>query len=451
MSSILIKNARVVNEGSIVRSDVLVKDGIIARIDSKISDKADLEIRGEKKILIPGIIDDQVHFREPGLTHKADIKSESMAGIAGGITSFMDMPNVKPPSLTQELLEKRYAIAAKTSLANYSFYMGASNENLEEIKKTDPKTVCGIKVFMGSSTGNMLVDKQKMLEEIFMQAPTLVAVHCEDEKTIQSNLETARFKFKDKIPLELHPEIRSVQACMLSSSYAVDLAKQFGTRLHILHISTEEELDLFDNQLPLEQKKITAEVCVHHLWFDAADYSRFGNKIKCNPAIKETRHRMALLKGLLSDKLDIIATDHAPHTREEKLNPYLEAPSGIPLIQHSLNMMLEFYQQGIIRLEKIIEKMCHAPAICFGIKNRGFIKEGYAADLVLIDLEEKWKIDKSNILYKCNWSPLEGQNVKSKVTHTIVNGNLVYKNDTPGFSNAVFFDEQPGQRLLFNK
>lgn len=451
MSVILIKNAKIVNEGSILRADVLVKDGLIAKIDKKIDAASDKEINAENKILIPGIIDDQVHFRQPGLTHKANIQTESRAAVAGGVTSFMDMPNVKPASVTQKLLEERYALASQKSLANYSFYMGTSNKNLEEIKRTNPKTTCGIKIFMGSSTGNMLVDKPTVLETIFAEAPTLVAVHCEDERTIQSNLENAIFKLRDNIPVEMHPEIRSTEACLLSSSYAVDLAKQYNTRLHILHISTADELDLFDNTKPLTEKQITAEVCVHHLWFDARDYPRFGNKIKCNPAIKDNKHRMALLEGLLSNKLDVIATDHAPHTREEKQNDYLQAPSGIPLVQHALNMMLEFYQQGIIKLEHLVEKMCHAPAVCFQIADRGFIREGYQADLVLIDPDEIWKINKSNLHYKCKWSPLEGQQFKGKVTHTLVNGHLAYENAQPGFTGAIFNDSKKGKRLMFNR
>ena len=451
MRKVLIKNATIVNEGELKNGDVLIEAGRISLIEGTINDEADLEINAEGKYLLPGIIDDQVHFREPGLTHKATIGSEAKAAVAGGVTTFMEMPNTKPPALTQALLEEKYQIAANSSLANYSFFMGVSNDNLDEVLRTDPKSVCGIKVFMGSSTGNMLVDNKLTLERLFRDAPMLIAAHCEDENTIKINLENYRFKYGENIPVEMHPEIRSEEACYISSSFAVGLAKQLNTRLHILHISTAMEIDLFDNIHPLPAKKITSEVCVHHLWFDSEDYARFGNKIKCNPAIKNALNRKALLKGLLDDRLDIIATDHAPHTREEKQSNYLEAPSGIPLVQHPLNMMLEFYHQGFISLEKIVEKMCHNPAICFGIKDRGFIREGYWADLVLVDLDDPWMVEKPNIYYQCHWSPFEGQKFQSKVTHTFVNGHLVFQNEGKGYSNPVFDESVKGKRLEFDR
>jgi len=394
--------------------------------------------------LIPGVIDDQVHFRDPGLTHKADLYTESKAAVAGGVTSFMEMPNTLPQTLTQQLLEEKYRMGAEKSLANYSFYMGASNDNLEEILKTDPSKVCGVKVFMGASTGNMLVDNPETLNQIFAKAPTLVAVHCEDEATIQENARILKQRFGEDIPLKYHPMIRSEVACYKSSSFAVELAKKHGTRLHILHLSTARELDLFDNSIPLEKKKITSEVCVHHLWFHEGDYERLGNLIKWNPAIKSIDDRDELLAGLLDNRLDIVATDHAPHTIEEKQNKYFKAPSGGPLVQHSLVAMLELYHQGKITLEKVVEKMCHAPAICFGVKNRGFIREGYAADLVLLDLSDPWKVDKGNILYKCGWSPFEGVEFQSKVTHSFVNGHLAYE-------NGHFDESVKGERLLFDR
>ncbi|MCH8316971.1 MAG: dihydroorotase, partial [Bacteroidetes bacterium] len=424
MKTILILNANIVNEGKIFNSDLLIRDGLIHRIDKQIAEKADITINAEGKFLLPGIIDDQVHFREPGLTHKADIYSESKAAVAGGVTSYFEMPNTTPRALTQQLLEEKYRIAARKSFANYSFYMGTSNDNIEEVLKTDPSTVCGIKIFMGSSTGNMLVDDEKTLKRLFEKAPLLIATHCEDEQTILRNLKKYEKKYGENIPVKCHPEIRSVDACFKSSSFAVNLAKQYGTRLHILHISTEEELALFENNIPLHKKNITAEVCVHHLWFDNGDYDDLGARIKCNPAIKEARHKKALLKALLDDRLDIIATDHAPHTIDEKQNNYKDAPSGIPLIQDSLNIMLEFHQQKKITLEKIAEKMCHAPAICFNINKRGFIREGFWADLVIVDLNASRKVKKENIYYKCGWSPFDGKLFSSGITHTIVSGHL---------------------------
>jgi len=445
MKSILILNAQIVNEGKIFEGDVLIENGKISVIGKDLSSKkADqvLDIKG--KYLFPGVIDDQVHFREPGLTHKANIASESRAAVAGGTTSFMEMPNTVPNTLTQELLEEKYAIASQTSLANYSFFMGASNDNISEVLKTDPKKVCGVKVFMGSSTGNMLVDNEKTLEEIFKNSPTLIATHCEDEATIRKNVEVYKQKYGDDILPEYHAEIRSVEACYTSSSMAVALAKKFGTRLHVLHISTAKEVDLFSNELPLKDKKITAEVCVHHLWFDKNDYQRLGNLIKWNPSIKEASNKEALLKGLLDGKLDIVATDHAPHTWEEKQANYWKAPSGGPLVQHSLVTMLEFYHQNKISLPQIAEKMAHNPAICFQVKERGYIREGYWADLVVVDLNSPWTVSKNNLFYQCGWSAFEGKEFRSKVVHTIVSGHVAY-------SEGKLNEEKMGERLNFSR
>jgi dihydroorotase len=445
MSTILIKNAQIVNEGKIFAGDVLVKNGRIEKIAPSISQESNyLEINAEGKYLLPGIIDDQVHFREPGLTHKATIQSEAKAAVAGGTTTFMEMPNTVPNALTQELLEEKYQIAAQTSLANYSFFMGASNDNLAEVLKTNPQNVCGIKIFMGSSTGNMLVDNPQTLESIFSQSPMLIATHCEDEATIRANSAIYKEKYGDNVPFSAHPEIRNEQACLLSSTLAVNLAKKHHTRLHILHISTADEIVLFDNTIPLKDKKITSEACVHHLWFDKSDYERLGSQIKCNPAIKEAHHKQAILEAVLNDKIDVIATDHAPHTWEEKQHNYWKAPSGLPLVQHSLNIMLEFYRQGKISLEKIVEKMSHAVATCFQIKERGYIREGYWADLVLVDLAQKIEVKKENLCYKCAWSPFEGQIFNSKVLYTIVSGNLIY-------ANGVFNETIQGQRILFDR
>jgi dihydroorotase len=444
LKSILLVNANIVNEGRIFASDLLIQEGKISRIDKSISADADIVVDAGGKYLIPGVIDDQVHFREPGLTHKATIFTESRAAVAGGITSFMEMPNTVPNTLTQELLEEKYQIGANTSLANYSFFMGASNDNLDEVLKTDPKAVCGIKIFMGSSTGNMLVDSRETLESIFRNANMLIATHCEDEATVRENAEIYKAIYGDEAPTAIHPDIRSVEACYLSSSMAVELAKRYHTRLHILHISTAKELSLFRNDIPLKQKRITSEVCVHHLWFDKQDYYSLGNLIKWNPAVKQKKHKEALMKGLLDDRLDIIATDHAPHTLAEKNANYWKAPSGAPMVQHSLNVMLEFYKEGKISLEKIVEKMCHAPADCFRIAERGFIREGYWADLALVDLNAGWKVNKSNILYQCGWSPLEGQEFHSKVTHTIVSGHLAY-------ADGKFNEEKMGERLGFER
>lgn len=444
MTKILIRNARLVNRGKIREADILVHMGRIDRIDAAISGPADVELDAGGNHVFPGIIDDQVHFREPGLTHKANIATESRAAVAGGVTSFMEMPNVQPPTVTQELLEAKYRIGAETSLANYSFYMGATNDNFEEVIRTNPARVCGIKVFMGSSTGNMLVDNQPALERIFAQAPTLVATHCEDEATVRRNLEQFRLKYGDQMDASFHPKIRNVEACLLSSSRAVELAKRFNTRLHILHISTRDELDLFDNTLPLDQKRITSEVCVHHLRFHSGHYAQFGNLIKCNPAIKSRIHRDALLPALLDDRLDVVATDHAPHTMAEKNQPYLQAPSGIPLVQHSLNVMLELYHAGKISLEKIVEKMCHAPAVAFKVSERGFLDEGYWADLSIVDINLRWRVTDASVQYKCGWSPFSGHTFRGKVLTTLVNGHLAWH-------HGQLNEAQMGQRLLFDR
>jgi len=444
MKTYLIKNARIVNEGLNFTSDVYVQDGLIAQVAPQLNIAADEVIDATGKYLLPGVIDDQVHFREPGLTYKATIRSEARAAVAGGVTSFMEMPNTVPNTVTQALLADKYEIGAKTSLANYSFFMGATNDNLEEVLKTDPQQVCGIKIFMGSSTGNMLVDNQATLEKIFKEAPMLIAVHCEDEATIRHNMQVYEAQYGEDIPMRCHPEIRSAEACYKSSSMAIALAKKHGTRLHILHISTADELALFDNTIPLPEKRITAEVCVHHLYFQKADYDRLGSQIKCNPAIKEKHHQDALLAGLLEDKLDIIATDHAPHTWEEKQNKYKKAPSGLPLVQHALPLMLHFYQAGKISLERVVEKMCHAPAVCFQVEKRGFIREGYWADLVLVDLAQTQEIQQENVLYQCGWSPLAGTTLPGLITHTFVSGHLAYANNR-------FDESKMGERLLFNR
>jgi dihydroorotase len=444
MPSILIKNAQLINRGNIQTKDIFIKNGRIERVDNQINTPADIELNAEGKYAMPGIIDDQVHFREPGLTHKANIYTEAKAAVAGGTTSFMEMPNTKPPALTQELLAKKYAIGEKTSLANYSFFMGASNDNIEEVLKTNREDVCGIKVFMGSSTGNMLVDDRVVLEAIFSKTPLLVATHCEDEATVRQNVAAAIEQYGEDIPISEHPIIRNVEACYKSSSLAVELAERYNTRLHILHISTADELALFRNDIPLQQKRITSEVCVHHLYFESSQYATFGTQIKCNPAIKSAEHRDALLPALLDDRLDIIATDHAPHTWQEKENKYLDAPSGVPLVQHSLNVMLEFYHQGKISLEKIVEKMCHAPAECFQIVDRGYVEEGQWADIVLFDLEKEWTVDKSNIHYRCGWSPFEGHTFRGGVESTIVSGHLAWH-------DGRFDETKKGERLRFRR
>lgn len=439
----LIKNAFIVNEGTIISQDIFIENGIIHTIGKNLNKIADNVIDAQGKYLLPGVIDDQVHFREPGLTHKGDLYSESRAAVAGGTTSFMEMPNTSPATLTQELLAAKYARAAEVSPANYSFFMGASNDNLAEVLKTNPKDVCGIKIFMGSSTGNMLVDNEEVLEQIFQKVPMLIATHCEDETTVKHNYALAKAQFGDNIPAHYHPVIRDTEACYLSSSKAVALAKKWGTRLHILHISTEKELALFDNTLPLVQKKITAEACVHHLWFSDEDYAEKGFLIKWNPAVKTSQDRFAIRNALNDNRIDIIATDHAPHTWDEKQNLYPTAPSGAPLVQHSLVAMLELYKQGIFTLEKVVEKMSHAPAICFRIEKRGFIREGYFADLVLVDLDKKWTVSPENILYKCKWSPLMGTTFSSRVLKTWVNGNLVW-------SENQIYDKIKGMRLQFH-
>jgi dihydroorotase len=445
MNTILIKAATLVNEGQIFIADVFLKDGFIHKIADSINIKADQVINGEGLHLLPGMIDDQVHFREPGLTHKGDIFSESMAAVAGGITSFMEMPNTVPNTLTQELLADKYTIASEMSLANYSFFMGASNNNLEEVLKTDPNKVCGIKVFMGSSTGNMLVDNEQDLVNIFKEAPMLIATHCEDEQTIQKNLADFKQKYgEENLTIEMHPLIRSAEACYLSSSMAVELAKKHQTRLHILHISTAREVALFDNTLALKDKRITAEACVHHLWFDDQDYAKKGNFIKWNPAIKTVKDKDAILKGVLEGYIDIIATDHAPHTLEEKQQPYFQAPSGGPLVQHALSALLEMYHQKKVTLEQIVEKTAHNVATCFQVDRRGYIREGYWADLVLVNLNDPVKVTKQNILYKCGWSPFEDQIFQSEITHTIVSGNLAY-------TLGKFTTNETGQRLAFNR
>ncbi|RFZ84682.1 dihydroorotase [Mucilaginibacter terrenus] len=444
MGTILIKSATVVNEGKQIIADVLVKDGLINRIDKEISSNADRVINAEGMHLFPGCIDDQVHFREPGLTHKGDIYTESRAAVAGGITSFMEMPNTVPNTLTQQLLEDKYQIAARNSLANYSFFMGASNDNLDEVLRTDVKNVCGVKVFMGSSTGNMLVDNPTTLEQVFAQSPLLIATHCEDEATIKSNLEDFKQLLGNNLTPKMHPKIRSAEACYLSSSMAVNLAKKHNTRLHILHISTERETHLFSNELPLARKRITAEACIHHLWFSDADYAEKGNLIKWNPAVKTKDDRDGILAAVLDGRIDVIATDHAPHTIEEKAQPYLQAPSGGPLVQHALVTMLELYHQGKITLEQIAEKMAHNVATCFQIEQRGFIREGYWADLVLADLAKPWTVTPENLLYKSGWSPFEGQKFNSAVTHTVVSGNLVYE-------QGQFVDEKVGKRMTFDR
>ena len=445
MGSILILNANIVNEGKVFQADVLIKGQYIEKIGKDLqSSPTDKVIDAKGKYLLPGVIDDQVHFREPGLTHKATIFSESRAAVAGGVTSFMEMPNTVPPTFTHELLEEKYQIASKQSLANYSFFIGASNDNLEEVLRTDSKKVCGLKIFMGSSTGNLLVDDPKTLENIFSKVPFLIASHCEDEPTIRKNTEAYRKKYGEEMPVKYHPLIRSEEACYKSSSFAVGLAKKNGTRLHILHISTAKETALFDNNIPLKDKKITAEACIHHLWFNDSDYEKLGMMIKWNPAIKTSVDQKAVFNALLENRIDVIATDHAPHTLEEKKNGYFSAPSGGPLIQHSLVAMLEFYHRKEVNLPWIVQKMSHNPAILFQIEKRGFVREGYFADLALVDLDKPWVVKKENILAKCGWSPFEGTSFRSAVTHTLVSGHLA-------FENGRFHETKMGERLLFNR
>ncbi len=445
MNTILIRNANIVNEGKVTESDVLVKGAYIETIGKNLSDThADKTIDAKGNFLLPGVIDDQVHFREPGLTHKATIHSEARAAVAGGVTSFMEMPNTSPPVFTQELLEQKYHIASRNSLANYSFFMGASNDNLEEVMKTDITKVCGLKIFMGSSTGNLLVDSPKQLENFFSNFPSLIATHCEDEATIIRNAALYKEKYGEDVPIKFHPLIRSAEACYLSSSRAVDMARKFGTRLHVLHISTAKETELFENDIPLENKKITAEACVHHLWFNDHDYEKLGTLIKWNPAIKTMNDQHAVFQALLDNKIDVIATDHAPHTLAEKNNTYFKAPSGGPLIQHSLVAMFEFYKKGKISIERVVEKMSHNPAIVFQIEKRGFIREGYFADLVLVDPTKSWSVESHNIVAKCGWSPFEGTTFHSSVTHTLVSGHLAY-------THGDFDESKTGMRLSFNR
>ncbi len=445
---LLIHNATIINEGSEKKGSVLVKGNIISKIYyDKLPEevlKSSEVIQAEGKYLIPGIIDDQVHFREPGLTYKADIFSESRAAIAGGITSFMEMPNTIPQTTTQVLLEDKYRIASEKSLANYSFYFGATNNNLDELLKTNPQNVCGIKIFMGSSTGNMLVDNPETLELIFKFSPLLIAVHCEDEEIIRANTAVFTEKYGESIPVECHPLIRPAEACYKSSSLAVSLAKKYNTRLHILHISTAKELELFTNQYPVNSKQITSEVCIHHLYFDDNDYKTHGTLIKWNPAIKTSMDRQMLTEALNNDIIDVIATDHAPHTIDEKKNPYLRCPSGGPLVQHALYAMLELSGEGTFTRTKIVQKMCHHPAEIFKVHKRGFIREGYFADMVIIDPDYSWTVDSNNILYKCKWSPFQGNTFNNIVTHTFVNGNLVYE-------NGKFNERQMGMRLYFDR
>lgn len=446
MNRILIKNAKIVNEGTIFQGDVLIENEFIVEIAPMISAKSsDCKIiDAEGNYLIPGAIDDQVHFREPGLTHKGDIASESRAAVAGGITSFIEQPNTIPNAVTQEILEEKYQIASQSSYANYSFMMGATNDNLEEVLKTNPKNVAGIKIFLGSSTGNMLVDNEATLEKIFSSTDMLIAVHCEDEQTIKNNIEIYKEQYGEDIPVQFHHLIRSAEACYLSSSKAIALAKKTGARLHVFHLSTAKEMDLFTNKIPLEEKKITAEVCVHHLWFTNEDYDTKGNLIKWNPAVKTANDRKALWEALLDDRIDVIATDHAPHTLEEKQQSYLKAPSGGPLVQHAVVALFEAHLQGKISVEKIVEKMAHNPAKIFKIEKRGFVKEGFYADLVIVNPGLPWSVNKSNILYKCGWSPFEDFTFKSRITHTFVNGQLVY-------NNFKVKEIRCGKRLLFNR
>jgi len=444
MGRILIKNGKLVNEGNIFESDVLIEDNIIMRIDNDISDSEAKVIDAAGQYILPGVIDDQVHFREPGLTHKGNIATESRAAVAGGITSYMEQPNTNPQTTTIEKLEEKFGMASNNSFANYSFLFGGTNDNLEEIKRLDKKACSGVKLFLGSSTGNMLVDDEEVIEKIFRNTEMVISAHCEDEGTIRRNLEKYKSEYGDDIPIKCHPEIRSVEACYLSSSKAIDLAKKTGARLHVFHLSTGKETDLFRNDIPLGEKKITAEVCIHHLWFSDEDYKSKGTLIKWNPAVKSASDRDLLWQALLDDRIDVIATDHAPHLIDEKDNVYTKAPSGGPLVQHALPAMLEKFHDGTITLERIVEKMCHNPSILFDIEKRGYLREGYFADIAIVDLDNPQKISKENIAYKCGWSPFEGNTFKSRITHTFVNGHLAYENGS--------FSEKPkGQRLTFDR
>jgi dihydroorotase len=445
MKSTLITNAKIVNEGKVFEGDVLIKGPFIEKVGGDLQNQnVSQVVDAQGHWLLPGAIDDQVHFREPGLTHKGTIFTESRAAVAGGVTSFMEMPNTNPPAFTQALLADKYQIASRNSLANYSFFMGTSNDNLEEVLKTDIKNVCGLKIFMGSSTGNLLVDDPKVLESVFSRFPSIIATHCEDEPTIRKNLADYKEKYGDNCPVTYHPLIRSEEACYKSSSFAIGLAKKHGTRLHILHISTAQETHLFDNTLPLEKKKITAEACIHHLWFNEADYARLGMNIKWNPAIKKASDQSEILRALLDNRIDVIATDHAPHTIEEKQQSYFQAPSGGPLVQHSIVAMLEMQRQGKITLEQVVQKMSHNVAILFQIDRRGFIREGYYADLVLVNPNQPWTVRKENILAKCGWSPFEGQTFQSAVTHTWISGHLAY-------AEGKFNEAKTGERMAFNR
>ncbi|MGP1991338.1 dihydroorotase [Zobellia laminariae] len=444
MGKVLIKNAKIVNENSTFESDVLLQDDLILKIAVNISDDTAKVIDIKGKYLLPGVIDDQVHFREPGLTHKGDIASESRAAVAGGITTYMEQPNTIPQTTTIEKLEEKFEMGAKSSFANYSFLFGGTNDNLEELKRLDRNACSGVKLFLGSSTGNMLVDDEVVIEEIFRNTEMVISTHCEDEGTIKRNLAEYKEKYGDDIPIKYHPKIRSEEACYLSSSKAIELAKKTGARLHVFHLSTGKETELFRNDIPLEQKKITAEVCVHHLWFSEADYDTKGTLIKWNPAVKTAADRDQLWKALLDDRLDVIATDHAPHLFSEKENVYTKAPSGGPLVQHALTALLDKVHENVISLEKVVQKMCHNPAILFQIEKRGYIREGYFADLVVVDMNAPYEVTKANIAYKCKWSPFEGTTFKSSVTHTFVNGHLAYE-------NGNFSTEKNAKRLTFNR
>lgn len=444
MKKTLIKNAKVVNEGTVTNCDILLNGNYIEKISSSISDANATVIDAKGNYVLPGIIDDQVHFREPGLTHKGNIATESKAAVAGGVTTFMEQPNTNPQTTTIEKLEEKFAVAKESSYANYSFLFGGTNDNLEELKKLDKNACSGVKLFLGSSTGNMLVDNEEVIEKIFSNTEMVISAHCEDETTIRKNMATYKEKYGDNIPIEYHPIIRSTEACYLSSSKAIALAEKTGARLHVFHLSTGKETSLFRNDIPLKDKKITAEVCVHHLWFSDEDYKEKGTLIKWNPAVKTAEDRSMLWDALLDDRIDVIATDHAPHTFEEKDNVYTKAPSGGPLVQHVLPAMLEKVLDGTITIERMVEKMCHNPAILFQIEKRGYIKEGYFADLVIVDTNTPWQVSKSNILYKCGWSPFEDYTFKSKISHTFVNGHLAYE-------NGVISEEKNARRLTFNR
>lgn len=444
MEKILLKNGTIVNEGVQTESDVLIEGERIVKIARDITSENAIIIDVEGLLILPGIIDDQVHFREPGLTHKGNIFSESRAAIAGGITSFMEQPNTIPQTTTIQKLEEKFAMGKKSAYANYSFLFGGTNDNLEEIKRLDKNACSGVKLFLGSSTGNMLVDNEEVIEKIFRNTSMVISVHCEDENTIRENLEKYKLKYGDEIPIKCHPLIRSEEACYLSSSKAIALAKKTDARLHVFHLSTAKETALFRNDIPLEKKKITAEVCVHHLWFSDDDYESKQTLIKWNPAVKTKADREGLWEALLDNRIDVIATDHAPHTWEEKMNSYIKAPSGGPLVQHALPAILEKYHEGVLELTKVVEKMCHNPAILFQIEKRGFIREGYFADLVVVDMNSSWQVKKDNILYKCGWSPFEGQKFKSQIKHTFINGHLAY-------DRGVFSEERKAKRLTFNR